>query len=135
MSKLSWSGPVLLVLGIVLGGTVAAGSYIVEARDRAQAVVDPVGPVARPAPVTLNAGPGDEGRGRQAYDHACSGCHGTLGRSDTPLHGPLLNVYYPDNGSLAGIVRSGIGSMPGTPASDLSDQDVADVIAYIRTFP
>ena len=135
MSKAAWFGPLLLILGFVLGGTVAVGSYAVEARERAQAIVVPDGPIALPAPITLHAGPGDEVRGRQAYDHACSGCHGTLGRSDTPLHGPLLNVYYPDNSTLAGIIRSGIGSMPDTPESDLSDQEVADVIAYMRTFP
>ena len=74
-------------------------------------------------------------RGRAAYAKACAGCHGSTGNGGPLLHGPLLVAYYREDSQLAGLVRQGFGSMPGTPASQLGDQDLADVIALIRSFP
>jgi len=135
MYKKPWIGFLLVLIGVLLGGAVAGGMYRIEATERAQMGSDPTGALPVPAPITLNATAGDETRGREAYDHACAGCHGTLGKSDTPLHGPILNVYYPSDGVLAAIIRNGYGTMPATDERHLSDQEVADIIAYIRTFP
>jgi len=135
MSKKSWLGLMIVLAGLLLGGVVAGGMYKIEAAERAQMSSPPVGVLPAPAPITLDAAIGDEIHGREAYDHACAGCHGDMGKSDTPLHGPLINVYYPTDGVLAAIIRNGYGTMPATDERHLSDQDVADVIAYIRTFP
>jgi mono/diheme cytochrome c family protein len=135
MRTMTWMGLLLLVVAVLLGVLLAGGMYAAEATSRAQVTPAPVGPVEAAAPVALQAGAGDATKGRAPYERACAGCHGTTGRSDTPLHGPLLRAYYPDDRVLAGVIRNGLGTMPGTPASDLSDQDVANVIAYMRSFP
>ncbi len=134
MNKMTWIGLSLVVVGLVLGSVMAFGVYQAEAATRAQTTPETVSPLSPPAPVVLQAEAGDPTRGAPLYDHACSGCHGTLGNSDIPLHGPLLNVYYPNNGMIAAIVRQGYGTMP-IPEADLSDQDVADIISFIRMFP
>jgi len=135
MGSAKWVGPIFIVVGLVLGVVLAGGEYAAEARNRARVTPVPSGPVTAPAPITLQASAGDATRGRALYDRACSGCHGASGRSDSPLHGPLMNVYYPDDRVLAGLIRNGVGTMTETPASDLPDQGVADVIVYIRAFP
>ncbi len=135
MSKVTWTGIFLVIIGLTLGSAMAFGVYQVEAAARARRTPETVSPLSPPVPITLQAEAGDSTRGAPLYDHACAGCHGTLGNSDRPLHGPLLNVYYPNDGVLAAIVRQGYGTMPLTDAQDLSDQDIADVIAFIRTFP
>ena len=133
MRGVAWLGPVILVAGMVLGALLAGGMYTAEANTRARQTPVPVAPLQQPAPVVLQAThAGDPVAGRDKYQRPCNGCHGPNGNGDTPLHGPLLNVYYPDDKSLAAIIRSGIGSMPGTPPEKLSDQDVQDVIAFIR---
>src|SRR6266496_6342979 len=109
-----WLGPIILVIGLVLGMLVAGGMYVVETNTRALITPAAVGPLEPPAPVSFEVAGGDATAGRDKYQHSCSGCHGPNGNGDTPLHGPLLNVYYPDNRLLAGIIRNGIGSMPGT---------------------
>ncbi|NOZ72074.1 MAG: cytochrome c [Chloroflexi bacterium] len=135
MYKKPWLGLLIVIVGVLFGGAVAGGMYKAEAAARTQMPRQPVGALTAPAPIQLNAAAGDETRGREAYDHTCAGCHGTLGNSDIPLHGPILNVYYPTEGVLAGIIRSGYGRMPSTDDRHLSDQDIADIIVYIRTFP
>jgi mono/diheme cytochrome c family protein len=113
----------------------AGGMYQVEANARAQITPVPLGPVEPPAPVSLQVETGDPTSGREKYERACAGCHGLTGNGDPPLHGPLLNVYYPDDRLLAGIVRNGLGTMPGASPNQLSDQDVGDVIAFVRALP
>jgi mono/diheme cytochrome c family protein len=135
MRTAAWLGPLVLVAGLALGALVAGGMYAREVAVRAAATPAAVGPVAPPAPVPLQAGPGDPGHGQVAYTKACAGCHGAAGKSSLPLHGPLLNTYYPDDATMAGLIRDGIGTMPGTSTRQLPDQDAADVIAYIRSLP
>jgi mono/diheme cytochrome c family protein len=135
MRAIAWLGPGVLVIGLILGALLAGGMYAAEAASRAQVTPVPVGPVAAPAPLTLQTGTGDAERGRVPYERSCAGCHGSTGRSDTPLHGPLLKAYYPDDRVLAGLIRNGVGTMPGTPPNELPDQDIPDVIAYMRAFP
>ena len=126
-------GPWLVILGIVLGGTLAVGLYAADAHHSTQ--TGPADSAGMPAPIALLAEPGDAGRGRVLYERNCSSCHGLSGKGDVPLHGPLLNAYYRDDRVLAGLIRNGVATMPGTPASQLNDQQVADLIAYLRALP
>ena len=135
MNKTTLAGVFLVVVGLILGAALAFGVYKAEASARAQMTPETISPLQPPSPIALPAGPGDPDRGALPYDHTCAGCHGTMGNSDQPLHGPLMNVYYPDDGTLAAIIRQGYGTMPATDEYDLSDQDMADVISFIRTFP
>ena len=132
MRGAAWLGPFVLIVGLGLGTLMAGGMYVAEANMRARVTPQALGPVEPPAPVSLQVAGGDATAGRAKYQRPCAGCHGPNGNGDTPLHGPLLNVYYPDDRLLAGIIRNGIGSMPGTPPDKLSDQDMADVITFMR---
>jgi len=128
-------GTWLVLLGLVLGTVLALGAYAAEGRARAQSTPVALEPLPAPAPVTLQAGPGDAGRGRVPYERSCGSCHGNNGRGEAPLHGPLLNAYYRDDRLLAGLIRNGLGTMPGTAAEQLDDQRTADVVAFIRSLP
>ena len=135
MRVAAWLAPMIPAAGLVLGGLLAGGMYATELRARARVTTQALRPVEPPAPLTLQAGAADAERGRVPYQRECAGCHGTTGGGNTPLRGPVLNAYYRADDVLAGLIRDGVGTMPGTPPAQLSDQDVADVIAFMRGLP
>jgi len=73
--------------------------------------------------------PADPGqrRGEVLFDRHCDKCHtggeGALGPAlnDKPLPVELMKLQ----------TRRGIGAMPGFPASEISDQELDDLMAYI----
>ena len=99
--------------------------------------------MAMPAP----AAAGDARRGEPMYQRYCTGCHGSDGRGGgknfMPHVGALTRKGYTDlleDSYLEAIVAEGgeaFGKSSYMPAwkSTLSGQDIADVIAYVRTFP
>jgi mono/diheme cytochrome c family protein len=90
---------------------------------------------------------GDAQRGEPMYQRYCSGCHGADGRGGgknfMPHIGALTRKGYTDlleDSYLASIVAEGgvaYGKSAYMPAfgTTLSRQDIADVVAYVRTFP
>ena len=100
--------------------------------------------------VVLSAMPllaGNAQHGEALYQRYCSGCHGADGRGGgkgfMPHVGPLTRKGYIDlidDASLAMVITEGgeamgkSGFMPSWKAT-LSKDDIADVIAYIRTLP
>ncbi|MGB8647374.1 MAG: cytochrome c [Anaerolineae bacterium] len=125
-------GPLIVIVGLVLGAVMAVGMSMVEASTRAQNAPPALGAAVPPAMVAVKSGAGDATKGRTPYEHACGGCHGPTGNGDTPLRGPLLNAYYPRDEMLAGILRNGIGTMPGYSQDEIPDQQMADIIAFMR---
>ncbi len=84
--------------------------------------------------------PGDAVRGAEVYSASCAACHGP-GAGGSATGPPLLDdVYRPGHhadGAFLVAVRGGVrqhhwdfGPMPAVPG--LSDQDVADITAYVR---
>ena len=69
---------------------------------------------------------GDEINGEVLYDANCAACHGT---SAEGASGPA--IYDEDDHDFVEAIQEGEGSMPAFP--DLSDQDIADIIAFVRT--
>ncbi len=72
--------------------------------------------------------------GKQIYDRYCMGCHGVNGEGMMPgmpnfALGERLDTTDRD---LAERIRQGNGVMPGF-AGTLSDREIDDVIAYIRS--
>lgn len=128
-------GGLVVIAGLVLGATLATGMHMRETVARSQAAAQVRKPQAIPAPVALQALPGDAARGQAPYAQYCSECHGATGNGNPPLHGPLLTTYYPDDNQISGLVRGGIGRMPARSSDVLSDQQLADVIALVRSFP
>ena len=89
---------------------------------------------------------GNTSNGREIFLRYCSGCHGPDGKGGgkgfMPHVGPLAQKGYiedlPDDYLAAAIADGGAavgksGFMPSWKTT-LSEKDIADVIAYIRTF-
>lgn len=68
---------------------------------------------------------GDAVLGEELYFTSCSGCHSTDGTGGA---GPNLLNQTDDH--IVDYVQNGSGNMPAFP--ELSDQDIADIIAHIR---
>lgn len=78
---------------------------------------------------------GDPRKGRGLYEQHCSGCHGLGGRPNVPgvpnfTLGEGMNK--PDTDILE-FTKKGKVVMPGFEGV-LSDKEILDVIAYVRTF-
>jgi mono/diheme cytochrome c family protein len=69
---------------------------------------------------------GDEANGEVLYDTNCSVCHGA---SAEGASGPA--IYNEDADDFVEAIQQGEGSMPAFP--DLTDQDIADIIAFVDT--
>lgn len=71
---------------------------------------------------------GDATAGADVYASNCAGCHGASGEGGS---GPAMTDEVPEKSDeeLEGIITNGVGSMPGF---DLAEQDMADLVAYLR---
>jgi cytochrome c oxidase cbb3-type subunit III len=94
------------------------------------------------------AGPGDPVAGKVTYEKTCAMCHGTAGKGDGPTaavlnpkprnhtDGQYMNALKDDY--LFKIIKEGgpaVGKAPLMPgwAAQIKDDDIHNVIAYIRT--
>ena len=86
------------------------------------------------------AGPGNPVAGEVVFEGTCAACHGVEGVG-TDAGPPLVHEYYRPShhadGAFTLAVRNGVqphhwdfGTMP--PQVGLSDQDIADITAYVR---
>jgi mono/diheme cytochrome c family protein len=82
------------------------------------------------------------GRGRRVFQRTCSGCHGAdgrgvmrLGLSKPPrdLTNAEFHAQVTDD-QLRSVIRTGKGQMPAFGGL-MGDDDLNDVIAFIRTLP
>ena len=78
---------------------------------------------------------GDVFKGQELYTRHCAGCHGPSGEGEMP---GLPNFSRPDkliktDGQLADVIRAGNGVMPSFNGR-LTEDDIFDIVAYIRTF-
>ena len=86
-----------------------------------------------PVPVSAAVSGGDATAGKDAFTRACTQCHPNANAGIGPaLYGPQFVQRYPDDSSIAAVIRQGKGGMPAFAATSLSDQDLADVVVYIR---
>lgn len=65
--------------------------------------------------------------GQVAFDRFCGSCHPGGGAG----MGPNLKDMNAAPGKVRHVVRNGDGRMPPIPASELSDSDLEDVLAYM----
>jgi mono/diheme cytochrome c family protein len=105
----------------------------------APAAVTPVLPLSGASDVpaastTVESSAADASAGLQVFTSKCNGCHPNANAGIGPaLHGSAFASRYPDNTALLGVVRQGKGGMPAFTAAQLSDQDLANVVAYLRS--
>ena len=74
-------------------------------------------------------------RGRTLYNEHCSGCHGATGLptvAEVPNFSMGEGLMQSDQ-ALEQTIKNGKSIMPGY-AGTLTDQEISDVIAHIRTF-
>src|SRR5262249_54226224 len=116
--------PTSVLLMIVLLGTV------VFAQGRGQRGA--VEPQAAPAP-NINLPPGDAKRGETYYaKYGCWECHGYTGQTGNGAR--LATTVLNANGFVNYIRSPRTNQMPLYSAKVISDQDGADLYAYIKTF-
>jgi mono/diheme cytochrome c family protein len=78
---------------------------------------------------TAFAQSGDAAKGKALFmKNGCYECHGTMGQGGTGPH------IAPRTASLA-YIRKPAGQMPPYTAKVMSDQDLADVLAYLMSIP
>jgi mono/diheme cytochrome c family protein len=77
--------------------------------------------------------------GKKLFERSsCAGCHpgGTnLLHPNQPIKGKAFEAKYKDDASIAKVVRSGFpnSGMPPFSQARLSDQDLKQIIAYVRS--
>ena len=106
-----------------------------------------VGMILATVSVVPAASAADAGKGKEIYSKSCGGCHGAEGKGDgaaakamnpkpTNLADKASMSKLDDAALTKAIVKGGvgIGKSPLMPAfSQLKDQEVKDVVAYIRS--
>lgn len=112
-----------------------------------------VGTALAGAPSVVQAA-GDAGRGKTLFEANCASCHGTSGKGDGPV-GQALDPSPRDftvgdfkldadkdgkpggDADLLAVIKDGAAAYGGSammaPWGHLSEQDRADLVAYIRT--
>ncbi len=123
---------ILALLSLVLAACAPAATPI--AATVTPAAVGPTGTArALPASATTSspAPKGDPVAGARTWAaHPCSGCHGAqAGGGDGPKLAGMQLTY----DGILDQVRNGSTFMPGFTADQVSDQDVADILAWIQT--
>jgi mono/diheme cytochrome c family protein len=93
----------------------------------------PASPVAG-TPATAGALPaGDATAGQRLVATLCNSCHPGANAGIGPaLYGPQFADRYPEDSLLTAVIRQGKGGMPGFSSDQVSDQDLANMIAYMR---
>jgi mono/diheme cytochrome c family protein len=94
-------------------------------------VEKPIGPEF----VVPSSGSGDLVRGEALYHARCYGCHAPQAKVGAALDTADFKERYADDQTLAIAVRTGRQPMPAYTTQMLSDQELSDIIAYIRSLP
>jgi mono/diheme cytochrome c family protein len=135
----------ILIAALVVAALLSLGLYVWDSDARQAEVAlrpQPAVPVAGPPSRVLAGLPpgrggqpqtGDPSNGQKVFLVQCNACHpGASAGIGPPIRGPQLAERYPDDGPLAVVIRQGTGTMLPTPPDRLPDQELANVIAYLR---
>lgn len=84
-----------------------------------------------------DAPPGDAANGKRIYlADGCFTCHGRAGQGGA-FNGPaprLAQTILPFDG-FKGQIRNPVNDMPAFSGANLSDKDIADIFAFVRSLP
>jgi mono/diheme cytochrome c family protein len=73
---------------------------------------------------------GDPASGQAIYDQSCASCHGYSGEGSAAGSTLAGNIDTLSDSRIWSVIVYGTDGMPAYP--DLSDQEIGDVIAYMR---
>jgi mono/diheme cytochrome c family protein len=79
---------------------------------------------------TWTIGRAAEEPGERVYDGNCRRCHGPEGRG---AQGPNLIPFTWSDEKALDLIRRPLCEMPPFPESELSDAEVAQIVAYLKT--
>jgi mono/diheme cytochrome c family protein len=89
---------------------------------------------AEQAPAAASAPAGNRETGKRLYEkNTCFFCHGTAGQGG--VAGARVAVVARNLQSFTRYVRQPSGQMPAFTDKILSDQELADIFAYVRSLP
>jgi mono/diheme cytochrome c family protein len=80
---------------------------------------------------TSTLGRSTDDPGERVYDQYCKRCHGTEGRGTTQA--PSLIPFDWSYEEALDLIRHPVCNMPPVPESAVSDAQVAQIVAYLRT--
>jgi mono/diheme cytochrome c family protein len=147
------TGWALLIGALVLAALIVSGLYAWDSGARAAEAAlrpQPVAPLA-PGPTqalplaaaaspaaspAASSGPeatGDSAAGQRVFATLCNACHpGASAGLGPALYGPQFAQRYPDDAAIAAVIRQGKGGMPAFAPGQLSDADLASMLAYLH---
>lgn len=70
-------------------------------------------------------------RGQAIFRRNCNSCHPGGGRGAGPTLQTIASTWSDDE--IKGVVRNGKTRMPGFGAGVINDEELADLVAYVRT--
>jgi mono/diheme cytochrome c family protein len=86
-----------------------------------------------PAPTASESLPGSADNGKKLFVvYGCYECHGRQGAGAST--GPRIGATALSQGAVIRYVRAPIGQMPPYTAKVVSDQDLADIYSFLKTF-
>jgi mono/diheme cytochrome c family protein len=80
---------------------------------------------------TWTVGRAADAAGEELYDGHCRRCHGAEGRGTTQA--PSLVPFEWSNKEALELIRHPVCNMPPVPESAVSDAQVAQIVAYLKT--
>jgi len=89
-----------------------------------------IGPQVNAQPIVS-----DPQRGEALYRSKCYGCHTPQASLGPDFTSADFTTRYADDAALIDLIRAGRAPMPAFTDQMLNDQELADIIAYLRTMP
>lgn len=74
----------------------------------------------------------DASAGKKVYERVCAECHGKDARGGSDGAGPPILPFPHEVPGMISIARAGKGEMAAFPRKVISDQEVTDVVAYLK---
>ena len=115
------------------GQTSSGGTTTTQAAGGGTATTQAAAGTTQASTGGTSAGGGNVAAGLTAFKASgCSGCHLGLGKAAGGT-GPKLSGTQRDDAYIKTIIRNGKGAMPAHSTDEVSDQQITDLIAYIRS--
>src|SRR5207244_3772091 len=83
-------------------------------------------------PDVPHTGGGDIARGSSLFLESCAACHSWSGDGGAMYHREAPDLHGSTAQQIADAVRAGPGQMPAFGAAALTDQQLADLVRYVR---